>query len=215
MNIIAVSGYKDSGKTTLCRELIRELSGHGLSVGYIKHTRDNVLSSADTDSGSVAIAGTPALMWGDDGFRMELASLDNDQPNPYEIAGKFFPAADIVILEGGKDLALPKIWVSGRGENVPDTPGIFAVYDRCREGDGERRYGVNDIGRLASAIADKVSLASRSAQVYIGCRELPMKEFVADFVTGGLMGMIGALKKPDGMDENGDISVYVKNPRSF
>ena len=208
MKIIAVSGYKDSGKTTLCRELIRVLVGCGFSVGYIKRANENVTSSAGTDSGSVtAVVGAPALLWGNDGFRMEIASSDNSQPDPYAVAGKFFPDSDIVIIEGGNDLAIPKIWVSREGENTPDAPGILAVYDRYQEGDGECRYGVNDLDSLASAIADKLKLSSRSARVYVGCHELPMKDFVADFISGGLMGMIGSLKKPDDTE---DVRVFIK-----
>ena len=211
MNIIAVSGYKDSGKTTLCRELIRALSALGMVVGYIKRTQENVTSSVVTDSGSVTANGTTSLLWGDDGFRMEIESPDNFNTDPYEVAGKFFPAADIVILEGGKDLILPKIWVSLPGENVPDAPGIFAVYDRHLEGDGGRRYGANDLDRLVSDVSGKVKLSRRCARVYIGNRELPMKDFVADFVAGGLMGMLGALKKWDDAEDESEVRVYIMN----
>ena len=210
MKIIAVSGYKDSGKTTLCRVLIQKLSDRGLSVGYIKRSHENVISSSDTDSGSVATIGTPSLLWGDDGFSMEIKSPDNRQTDPYEVVGKFFPTSDIVILEGGKDLVLPKIWVSCPDEETPDLPGIFAVYDRRRAGDGGRRYGIDDLDRLVSVITDKAELSFRSARVYIGARELPMKDFVADFISGGVTGMIGALKKPDGADEEGDVRVYIR-----
>ncbi|MDR3076810.1 MAG: molybdopterin-guanine dinucleotide biosynthesis protein MobB, partial [Synergistaceae bacterium] len=37
--MIAVSGYKDSGKTTLCRAILSALSSRGLSVGYMKRTQ--------------------------------------------------------------------------------------------------------------------------------------------------------------------------------
>ena len=210
VKIIAVSGCKDSGKTTLCRELIRALSRRGLSVGYIKRTQESVISPAVSDTGSVAAGGLPAVLWGNDGLKIELASTDNHQSDPYEIAGRFFPAADIVILEGGKNLVIPKIWVFSPGEDMPDAPGVFAVYDRYREGDNDRRYGANDLDRLVSVIADKAKLSIRNVRVYIGCKELPMKGFVADFVTGGLTGMLSALKKPDGFDEGGDVRVYMR-----
>ena len=215
MKIIAISGYKDSGKTTLCRRLIQILSGHGFSVGYIKRSHENVTSSSGTDSGSVAAVGTPSLLWGDDGFRMEIKAPDAHQTDPYEIAGRFFPTAGIVILEGGKDLALPKIWVSRPNEDTPDLPGIFAIYDRHQEGDGGRRYGAGDLDRLALVIAGKAELSSLSARVYIGNRELPMKDFVADFISGGIMGMIDALKKPDGTDGEEGVRVYIKKPRGI
>lgn len=210
MKIIAVSGWKDSGKTTLCREIIRELAARGISSGYIKHTQESALSGADTDSGSVAAMGAAALLWGGDGFRMESAFENGKPPDPYEAAGKFFPSADVVILEGGKDLALPKIWVARPDEDPPDAPGIFAVYDRHRPGDGANRYGGDEIGRLASEIARERERSKRAARVYIGGTELPMKDFVAGFVAGGVTGMLGALKKTEGMDGAGEIRVYIR-----
>jgi molybdopterin-guanine dinucleotide biosynthesis protein B len=116
----------------------------------------------------------------------------------------------MVILEGGKDLALPKIWVAGPDEPVPDLPGIFAVYDRHRGGDGGRRYGEGEIDRLASGIMSKLDFSRRSARVYVGGMELPMKDFVADFVAGGVRGMLDTLKRPDGMDESAEVRVYIK-----
>ena len=44
IRIVAVSGRKDSGKTTLCRKLIKELSDMGIRTGYIKRTAEDVIS---------------------------------------------------------------------------------------------------------------------------------------------------------------------------
>ena len=64
IRIVAVSGKKDSGKTTLCRKLLRELDGMGIRTGYIKRTAEEVLSEKGTDTGSVADMGIGALLWG-------------------------------------------------------------------------------------------------------------------------------------------------------
>jgi len=213
LKIIAVSGYKDSGKTTLCRALIAGLTSRGLSAGYIKRTQERVISPDSTDSGSVLRTGTRALLWGEDGWRLEAASDDTRSADPYEIAAKYFPGEDIVILEGGKNLPLPKIWVARKDETIPEEPGIFAVFDRHQGGDGDRRYGEGDIDRLVSDIVKKTENASKSARVYMGGKELPMKDFVADFVAGGIKGMLGSLKKPSGMDETSDVRVYLKSER--
>jgi molybdopterin-guanine dinucleotide biosynthesis protein B len=213
MKVIAVSGFKDSGKTTLCRALVGELSRRGLSVGYIKRTQERVFSDPGTDSGSIAALGVPALLWGEDGLRLE-SPCGNDSEDTYKIAGKFFPDADIVILEGGKNLPLPKIWVARPGEQVPPVPGIFAVYDRHGPGDGDKRYGRCDLGALVCDIASRADFAESVARVYVGDMELPMKGFVADFVAGGVKGMLGSLKKPGGMDEAGDVRVYIRSARA-
>jgi molybdopterin-guanine dinucleotide biosynthesis protein B len=211
LKIIAVSGYKDCGKTTLCRALLTALSGRGLSVGYIKRTQEPAASSPATDSGSVNALGLPALLWGDGSFRLEEPFDKASEPDAYEAAGRFFPEADVVVLEGGKDLSLPKIWVIGEGENggPPEDSGVFAVYDRFSPGDGHRRYGAGDLDRLVSDAVSKAESERRSARVFYGNRELPMKDFVADFVAGGIKGMLGALKKPSG-DPSQDVRVYVK-----
>ena len=42
--LIAVSGFKDSGKTSLARTLLARLADRGLRLAFIKHTDRDVLS---------------------------------------------------------------------------------------------------------------------------------------------------------------------------
>ncbi|MDR3255375.1 MAG: molybdopterin-guanine dinucleotide biosynthesis protein MobB [Synergistaceae bacterium] len=209
MRIIAVSGYKDSGKSTLCRKLLRIFAERGLKTGYIKRTREFVGSPPDTDSGAACAEGTPTLLWGDASFRYETNAKNNGVEDAYDVAGKFFPDADIVILEGGKKLELPKIWVLRPNEALPEDAGIFAAYDRYGSGDGARRYGESETERLAFDMMELIEKNRRRARVYIGNHELPMKDFVADFVAGGVRGMLGALKKTDEMGETGSVRIYI------
>lgn len=62
IRIVAVSGSKDSGKTTLCRKLIKELSEMGIMTGYIKRTAEDVLSEKNTDTGSVSDMGIGSVL---------------------------------------------------------------------------------------------------------------------------------------------------------
>lgn len=209
MNLISVSGYKDAGKSTLCRALLARLKAMDFTVGYIKHTQEYVCSEECTDSGAALALDVDILLWGENSFRYEGAPGKSLTKDPAAVAARFFPNADAVILEGGKELPLPKIWVLGRGEEPPDYPGIFALYDRYGQGDGADRYGADEIDRLASALAERI--ARKSARLYIGDRELPMKGFVADFVGGGLKGMISSLKGVSA----GEIRVYIHNEQEF
>jgi len=191
--VIAVSGYKKSGKTTLCRKLLAELSKLGVRTGYIKRTADEVRSDKGTDTGSVAEMGLDSVLWGKDGLRFE-APLQQDV-QLQTIAARYFPDAELLILEGGKELNVPKIWVRTGDEEIPDFPGIFLTYDRNAEGCGEKLCGSGSETELAKRLAQLVrGSAYRSAQVYIGDRPLPMKDFVADFVRGGIIGMLSSLK---------------------
>ena len=191
--IIAVSGYKKSGKTTLCRKLLSELRGLGVRTGYIKRTADEALSGQGTDTGSAAEMGFDSVLWGSDGLRFE-APLAGDAA-PQAIAARYFPTAELLILEGGKELDLPKIWVRSKDEEIPDFKGIFIVYDRTASGAGDKIYGAGSERELAIRLSQLVrGQAYRSAQVYVDGKPLPMKDFVADFVRGGILGMLSSLK---------------------
>jgi molybdopterin-guanine dinucleotide biosynthesis protein B len=210
MNIIAVSGYKDSGKSSLCRALIGDLKSRGFEVGYIKRTRDCAASPPDTDTGAVNAIGAPALLWGGGSLRFETRCAPSDEADVRELAGRYFPCADVVILEGGKDLDLPKIWVAKDGEPVPDVPGVFAVYDRHIRGREGRVYGGDCLKFLVADIMEMMSGSSgAAARVYIDDRELPLKDFVGMFIAGGVRGMLGTLKLPSRRGGGGKVRIYL------
>jgi molybdopterin-guanine dinucleotide biosynthesis protein B len=210
MNVIAVSGYKDSGKSTLCRALISALRTRGFDVGYIKRTRESAASPPDTDSGAANELGVSSLLWGEESLRFETLCARANEIDVHDLAGRYFPQADVVILEGGKDLRLPKIWVVKEGEAAPERAGVFAVYDRYGLGDGGLVYGPGDIGRLVSGIADMTKMRDLPARVYIDGHELPMKDFVASFLAGGVRGMLETLKNPSGQSASGEVRLYLK-----
>lgn len=206
LRIVAVSGDKNSGKTTLCRRILEELVRVGIRTGYIKRTSEAVLSPQDTDMGDTLRAGFETAIWGSDGVRVESADTSLVSSTA-SIEAKDFPDAEIVIMEGGKDLPIPKVWVCSEGENAPDLPGIFLIYDRYHTGDGKKFFGIGDERQLAFSIAALArGEAYRSARVYIGSRELSMKNFIADFVRGGILGMLSSLKDAD---IDGAVKIYL------
>lgn len=212
MRIVAVSGYKDSGKSTLCRALLARLQGAGLRVGYIKRTLEFVASPAGTDSGDVAAMGMDALLWGETSLCLERVSAGIGAMDPNRLAGIFFPEADVVILEGGKDLALPKIWVGRPNDgDISAYPGVFAVYDRDAEGDGADLYGAEDIPRLAARVEEIVRRSLLEASVYIDDERLPVKDFISDFIAGAVRGMLGSLKGVPDRGKTGSIRLYLRD----
>ena len=193
IRIVAVSGYKNSGKSTLCRRLLEELRRLGVRTGYIKRTSEDAVASSNvTDTGSVLDMGFTSVLWGDDGVRLESKS---EALSPHHIAARYFPDSELLIMEGGKDISVPKIWVRTEGEAVPNYPGIFMVYDRFGVSDGKTVFGVGSEAEMAKRLASLVRGRSyRSSRIYIGDRPLPMKDFIADFIRGGIIGMLASLK---------------------
>ncbi len=206
IRIVAVSGSKDSGKTTLCRKLIKELSEMGIMTGYIKRTAEDVLSEKNTDTGSVSDMGIGSVLWGRDGLRYELTA--SEDTTPYYIASRYFPEAEIIILEGGKNLHLPKIWVRSEGEVRPEYPGILMIYDRGGNKDSSLVYCGGEEKEMALRLASMVrGKAYRSSKVYFGDSPLPMKDFIADFIRGSILGMLASLK--GGKDPEKTIRIYI------
>lgn len=205
IRIFSVCGYKNSGKTTLCRALLKELTLMGVRVGYIKRTSEGIMETRATDTASVLAMGLTSALWGRDGLRVEEG--EDVELTPEHIVARYFPDAEIVIIEGGKRLNLPKIWVENE-EPRNGVDGVFMVYDRTAAGDGKLRFGAGDEPLMAQKLAASVrGKFYRSSKVYIGDRALPMKDFIADFVRGAVLGMLASLK--GGKEPKAPIRIYL------
>lgn len=211
IHIIAVSGHKNSGKTSLCKKLLAELQKLNIRTGYIKRTEEDIISNAGTDTGLLMDLNVGTVLWGKDGIRSEAKSVEDTTPQA--IAARYFPDAELLILEGGKNLSLPKIWVRSKEEDIPDYPGIFIVYDRESCGDGKYTYTEGEEAALAQRLSVLVRGASyRSANIYIGEIPLPMKNFVSDFISGSILGMLASLK--GGSNDNKPVRIYLDGTTS-
>jgi molybdopterin-guanine dinucleotide biosynthesis protein B len=190
--ILAVSGLKDSGKTTLCTELLERLRKRGYRVGYAKHSSHSLESSENTDTGKIRARGIPTVYFSSGAVLLELGE---DSPAQYTLS-RCFLQEDLVLLEGGKHFPFPRIWVGPR-ETVPeDVKGIMAYWNRFAEdSEDPSEYGAGGEERLADRIEKLlVSRDKEPLEVFVGNRKLPMKSFVGDFIAGGIRGMLGSLK---------------------
>ncbi|HOI82085.1 MAG: molybdopterin-guanine dinucleotide biosynthesis protein MobB [Thermovirgaceae bacterium] len=205
--IIAVSGFKNSGKTTLCRKLFPLLKDAGLDVAYVKRTHEEVLSPEGTDSGQLAEVSGAVALWGPDGLRIEDSRKDLD---PGSLAARFFPGRHLLLLEGGKNIPLPKIWV-GSPEAIPEeVSGVVAFYDRDNPCEKERHFCAGQEKELARLVLAMVRKAEASpAEVYSREKRIPVKAFVGEFIAGALSGMLRSLKGD--FDPEEGISVHIRS----
>lgn len=122
--IIAVSGVKNSGKTTFLERLIPLLRKRGYRVAVIKHDgHDFVPDVPETDSFRFAAAGAEGVaIFSDRRFmaicRTGAASVETLAP--------LFGDVDLILVEGLKDSAYPKLEiirgaVSNRSVCPPET----------------------------------------------------------------------------------------------
>ena len=98
--ILAVSGVKNSGKTTLITKILPFLKAKGLNVAVIKHDgHDFEADVPETDSWNFAKAGADGtLVFSKTKYMM----IHYDTVLPEEDLLASFPRADIILLEGFK-----------------------------------------------------------------------------------------------------------------
>ena len=104
--IFAVSGYKNSGKTTLLTSLIPELKRRGYKVAVIKHDGHDFQSDVPgTDSFRFQEAGA----FGTAVYSSKRLMITKEYKEPDEkMLIKAFGEADIILIEGLKDSSYPK-----------------------------------------------------------------------------------------------------------
>ncbi|MFP4481537.1 MAG: molybdopterin-guanine dinucleotide biosynthesis protein B [Thermovirgaceae bacterium] len=203
--VIGVSGYKNSGKTTLCAGLVDLLTRESLSVGYLKHTHETVLPRGGNDTSRLAEVTSDTVIWGSDGF----AGFHPDETvDLRDILSVAFPGRDIVIVEGGKHLVMPKIWV-GELKEEDGIHGVVARFNPPEVLEEMPCFFTGDEGYLAEFVTGLWRKARKGpVELYSDNRNIPVKAFVGEFIAGGIRGMLSALKKPPSLDE--DLRIYVK-----
>ena len=116
--IFAVSGVKNSGKTTLISKLIRHFTSLGYGVGTVKHEgHDRCFETSQTDTTKHLAAGSLAtLIYSNHRYQLQVES----SPPADFLQWPAFSSCDIIILEGLKHSQYPKIEVLRAG--VSETP---------------------------------------------------------------------------------------------
>ena len=129
MRCASIIGRKNAGKTTLLVALVREFRRHGHRVATIKHAHHpTTADTRGTDSwrhfqeaeSDQTLLVSPTTR--------TLFERVPDQTGPRDLAKRFFPAADLVLVEGFASAGLPCVEVFRREVaespmHQPDDPG--------------------------------------------------------------------------------------------
>lgn len=163
--LFGITGWKNSGKTTLTEKLVSELVRRGWSVSTIKHAHhDFDIDHQGTDSwrhrkagaGEVAIVSARR-------FAIMHESLDADEPSLAEIATRLSPC-DIVLVEGYKRELHKKIEVRRQQASsleplAPSDPHIIAIAsDHAQSESNLPAFDINDIVSIADFIESEMRL---------------------------------------------------------
>lgn len=163
MKVMGFAGWSGSGKTTLVEQVIAALSARGLVVSLVKHAHHSFdIDHAGKDSWRHRRAGCREVMVSSDqrwSLTRELrggpeATLD-------ELLAHLGPC-DLVLVEGFKRAAIPKIEVHRRGLAepllYPHDPHIVAIATDAELPATLPRLDLNDPVQVADFIADHLHL---------------------------------------------------------
>ncbi len=168
--VFGVTGWKNSGKTTLVERLVAELTGRGYRVSTVKHAHHAFdIDHEGTDSfrhraaGATEVALVSGRRWA---LMHELR--DEQEPSFDEVLSRLAPC-DLILVEGYKREAHPKIELRRAGGRkaeplAPSDPNIKAIAaDHATDGHGLPVFDLNDVGAITEFIVDYCGLERRHA----------------------------------------------------
>lgn len=158
MKVFGIAGYSGSGKTTLIERVLQRLAARGLTVAVIKHTHhDFDLDRPGKDSWRVREAGASAVLLSSD-HRTALLTEHRDTPPALEELLDKLPPCDLVLVEGYKREAIPKLEVhraeTARPWLFPDDPHILAAASDVDPPEGFPRIDIDAVSQLTDFILD-------------------------------------------------------------
>ena len=150
--IVAVSGVKNSGKTTLITQMLPFFSAAGLRTAVIKHDGHSFQPDPpDTDTGRFMAAGAAGAAI----FDGEICKVIRRQAVTEKFLIAQFPEADLILLEGFKASGWPKLELVRAGNSdrpvcsrdtllalVTDLPIDLPGVSHIAFGDAERAAAV-------------------------------------------------------------------------
>jgi molybdopterin-guanine dinucleotide biosynthesis protein B len=163
--LFGVAGWSNSGKTTLIEKLARHFTDKGLRVATIKHTHhkfDIDAPGSDTQRHRAAGAVETAIVSGSRVAIIEEIEAAGE-PALEAVAARLRPA-DVILVEGYKSAAIPKIEVR-RAAVAPekllaatDAFVLAIASDYEADGQGKPVFNLDDIASIAALIEKKLGL---------------------------------------------------------
>ena len=173
--IFGVSGWKNSGKTTLATRLVAELCKRGFKISSVKHAHHKCdIDKEGTDSYRHREAGATEVALVAAGTRWAIMHECRDEAEPTlsEILARLAPC-DLIIVEGFKNERFPKLQVlreEARQSDLltPEEHGVVArASDRASTAIAEDNlpiFDLEDVEKIADFIVDHVGLKDRVDQ---------------------------------------------------
>jgi molybdopterin-guanine dinucleotide biosynthesis protein B len=157
--IVAIVGWKKSGKTTLAVRLVTELTRRGHAIATVKHAHHKFqIDDAETDSARHRRAGAgQVVVVSAERIAMIKELGPAPEPDFADVVAMLDPC-DLVLVEGYKSAPVPKIEARrtqsfSREPLAPSDPNVIAIAaDHPTEDHGRPVFSLDDIAGLADLI---------------------------------------------------------------
>jgi molybdopterin-guanine dinucleotide biosynthesis protein B len=211
--IICIVGASDSGKTTFLEKLIPELAARGYRVGAIKHDAHSFeMDHEGKDTWRLRRAGARAIAISSPDLFASIRGTEVEM-SLEEIGARYFWTEDILVAEGFKRAHFPKIEIfRSKIESKPicgPKDNLVAIVSDDEADTPVPRFSFADLRGVADLVENRYlkGRKKRKMLVQLDGKQLPMKDFVEDFVIGGIKGMLSSLR---GWEKPGTISIQIR-----
>lgn len=164
MRIYGVTGWKNSGKTTLMERLVAEIAGRGLTVSTLKHAHHAFdIDQPGKDSHRHRLAGARQVLVASRARWALMTELRGaPEPSLDDLLAQFAPV-DLVLVEGYKRDRHAKIEVRRAATaqdpiSAGDSTIEAIASDAPLPGAGVPVYDLDDVPAVASFILGRVGL---------------------------------------------------------
>jgi len=164
MRVFGITGWRDSGKTTLLENLVRHFTAAGLRVSTVKHAHHGFdLDHPGKDSFRHRAAGAREVLVSSAGRWALLHELPQGEELPLDRLLARLESVDLVLVEGFKGERHPKLEVvriapdRPAGPSAADEVMALAASDPSQVRDlaaGRPIFALEDLGAIAAFVLE-------------------------------------------------------------
>ena len=220
--VVVVAGNSNSGKTRIAESLIAALVARGYRVAAIKHCpHGHDIDRSKSDTNRMFEAGAATVIAASPDKRTRVDKTNEDTPLK-SIVSTLGAGVDLVVAEGFKTSAFPKLLVVDGAPPPPSVENVIATV-----GDGRQRdlygevpaYGFEDGDKLASQLIAQVFETAPTASAVslaVDGNAIPLIPFISTTLAGVVGGFLSTLKGLPDEPEEIQISIQAgqKRPRA-
>jgi molybdopterin-guanine dinucleotide biosynthesis protein B len=202
---LALSGYHNSGKTTVGTYIVAKLSEKGYKVGVIKSTKETTeeTDKPGSDTFKYRKAGARLVaLFQRDRMTLFIEDMPKGKDEVFTLFERLFFDYDLVILEGFKEWkGVPKIWLKRNDEEtLPERIENIQMVAEAK-----------DKERILNFVEDYLGVQNNGdIKIFVNDEDIPLKPHLKLLCQNILLGILASLKGVPKIEEIKTIEVLIK-----